>query len=390
MKKTLALILLLTLVLSLCGQAFAQKTDYEAAALQKAQEAWAAQSATDPVRSIAENSFGPTAADEYEMALGIQGGIPVISLTMEKTLTRFADADVPLDLELLGRALEAADSETQERIRAEMQWGRPRVLTVPPEVEGGEPTVMAEFFYDGAGRRTAITADDFTVAYAYDEDGRLSEKRLEVGELRYVIRYSYDAEGREIGRDMDANGQTARFRWDYDPQGRLIRSDPANSATDQMITFTWDENGALTGIGNGEGGQWLPSFDSDAHGFLMDFSYDGNKTLYQGTFDQDHRITETELITGAFEKSTKMQYDEGGGCLSAYEKNTHPNGQDTTETLYNAYGCQMQSVRTTKSNDFAFDLTVTYQRDKFGRCTVVTAISGEGPTADSLVLNVIY
>ena len=226
MKKTLAFILALTLVLSLCGQAFAQETDYEAEALQKAREAWAAQSPTDPFQTIIEGTFGPASADAYELSLGIQGDMPATTLAMAKMIADYASVDVPLDLELLGRALEAAaDSETQERIRAEMQWGRPRALAMPPAVIGGEQTVMAEFTYDEAGRRTAITTDDYTVVYVYDENGQRIEKRLEAGEQRYVIRYSYDAEGRQIGRDLDANGQTAHFRWDYDPQGRLIRSE---------------------------------------------------------------------------------------------------------------------------------------------------------------------
>ena len=370
--------MILTLLLAPCGQAFAEEIDYEAEALQKAREAWAAKTQTDPLRSIVDSMCGPGMADSYETMVGSQGGIPASMLGIVLSVVRYSSTDVPLDLKLLNQALKSAeDPEAQERIRAEMQWGRPTHLELHQNAAEGVDSVSAEVTYDDAGRRTGIAADEFTISYTYDENGKLSEKRLEIGtDYLYVIRYQYDEEGRETACEMDANGYTASFRWEYDGAGNLTRSEQViGDMAAQTLVLSWNEDGELIGVGDGSGSELKPLYESDAESFTLRIEVGDSTIVYSGSFDAGHRITATENQSGSMTASTEMEYGEGGGLLWKRSEYIFPNNTNATEYLYNEYGSLTSTKQSVTTEQYSQEFVFECRYDGFGRCEAVVGFA---------------
>ena len=380
--------MILTLLMAPCGQAFAQENDYEAEALQQAQEAWAAKSQTDPVRSILDGICGPANADSYETMVGTQGGIPASTLGMVLAISRYSSGDVTLDLGLLKLALDSADDpNAQERIRAEMQWGRPTHLEIAMDSAGEGDRVSAEITYDGAGKRTGITADDFTISYSYDENGNLSEKRIEIDEdMLYVIRYQYDEESRETGRDMDANGYTATFRWEYDGAGNLTRGEQTIGDMEQTFAFTWDEVGKLVGVGDGSGSSIEALYESDADGFVLSVMAGENAIVYSGSFDEAHRVIATENLSKSMSTRKEMKYGDNGGLIWTRTENIFPNNTITTENSYNEYGSLMRMMQAASAEQYSSEFVFEFRHDAFGRCEAVAGFADGAEQGEVITL----
>ncbi len=383
--------MILTLLLAPCGQAFAEGNDYEAEALRKAEEAWAAKSQTDPARNIIDGTWGPSSAGSYEVMVGVDGGIPAAMLSKVLMVVRFSGSDAPLDLGLLNQALESAeDPETQERIRAEMQWGRPVGFTMTPAPDDPEGITRAEITYDSAGRRTGLTADDFTVSYTYDHHGNLSGKQLESGDNLFVILYRYDDQDRMIVCEMDANGNTASFSWEYDRYGNLEYSKRVFSNAENTADLTWNERGDLLGISMSDGGNnpqiSIPRYESDAHSYSLTMNFGNGENKATGTFDEAHRITSMEIQDNV-STASETKYGESGGVLwtrATTEYTYLSDTRDIQEYSYNEYGSYVSWTICAVREDMTYLSTYVYDHDKFGRCETIRCTSDGEETVITL------
>ena len=71
-----------------------------------------------------------------------------------------------------------------------------------------------KFTYNAAGQRTSmVDQTGFTVDYAYDSVGRLSE--LTDGSGNMIVIYTYDADGR-LSEKINGNGTYTTYQYDAD------------------------------------------------------------------------------------------------------------------------------------------------------------------------------
>jgi RHS repeat-associated protein len=111
--------------------------------------------------------------------------------------------------------------------------GRLQVKTLP---DGGQ----WRYGYDPSGRLVTVDAGDVSLAYTYDEAGRLANAEVQ-GESPHITRFAYDDKGRLIGEDQHGH----LLKHVYDAQGRRsVRITPHRETQ-----YEYDALGALTKVG---------------------------------------------------------------------------------------------------------------------------------------------
>lgn len=393
MKKLVVFLLLFSLLLIGCGAAETEKIDYEAEALRKAQEDWAAQSETDPLGSFIDGMMGTSTADSWESLIYSKSGN--YSIFSIESLLRTALCDVSLDSGLLDSALDAAeDPEAQERIRAELQWGRPKqlVFTDPEDPEGA---VRFELSYDEAAQLSSVCfsrgssdSSSIMITFAYDQSGNLIEKKIEDGEdWQYVCTNIYDDDGRLVQRDMDANGYTAQFHWEYDRYGNLSLCESTVDGSESSIMATWNERGDLLLLegksSEGTLSSGIPHWESDDAGYTMSIEINGNQFSVNGTYDEGHRVVSSSAIQGdSTTGNSSKKYGEYGGLVWYSTETMTPNVVTKAEYSYNVYGSLISMVQSTSRNGDTEILSCVYHHDEFGRCDSISMrMYGEELTA---------
>ncbi len=151
------------------------------------------------------------------------------------------------------------------------------------EVTDAEGRVTA-YEYDDGGRLLAVSsADTGTTSYRYDGAGNLMAKSDSSGAM---VSYSYDALGRVAGIDylqdeldvsytydegqngkgrltgrVDAGGATA---WSFDPLGRVVAVSRETAGVVSTVSYEYDLEGNLVGIGYPSGLELRYSYDDAA------------------------------------------------------------------------------------------------------------------------------
>ena len=117
------------------------------------------------------------------------------------------------------------------------------------------------FHYNGPGGMLSSVEDNSsTTVYAYDEYGRLTERRLTVsGQLQYEVRLQYDATGKVKQKTETTAQGAATLHYDYDANGQLTEVRLGNTV---VASYSYDANGnRLSHAENGAAAEWA-TYDS--------------------------------------------------------------------------------------------------------------------------------
>ncbi|MCL2152224.1 MAG: DUF6531 domain-containing protein [Oscillospiraceae bacterium] len=245
-----------------------------------------------------------------------------------------------IETDPLGRATKVRDHNGKE-VQHLYGAGGERLETVYPDGK------KAEYLYDGTLRLSQLSDGENIVSYAYDENGRLGEKRFSNGMLtRYDYNnmgllsslthsdhegvldqytYYYDLMGNKTGIDKFRRGLEAdsgQFGYGYDALGRL--ADVSKDGT-LLRTYAYDPFGNRTRMAEG-GGQTSYSFNAlnqllrvEAADLTREYQYDARGN-----------------VTGVLENGlTKHTYEFG--ALNRLEKAANTDGQ-VSLYQYNGFG----------------------------------------------------
>ena len=186
------------------------------------------------------------AMDQY-----LQNYLTQNSFTVEENGVKTQYADYAAAEKLYELYTAEGDSEMLARFtKVENQ-----LLKVEKDVPTGKETTYCHYDAQGVLQKT-YTDTDMTVyfTYHYDENGRLTEKKLfSAGEEepRAVCTYKYNKNG-HCTRYQDENGKVSTFKYTYDEQGAVqvgprVEFAPDGSLIQDTIryNYTYDENGRV-------------------------------------------------------------------------------------------------------------------------------------------------
>src|SRR3546814_828270 len=163
--------------------------------------------------------------------------------------TKGANSSSTTDYEQLG--YDAASNVTSRRLRdgtsiaySYDNLGRLKTKNLP----GSEADVT--YAYDLTGRATGVTQGTQTLSFVQDALGRLTSQTGPQG----TIGYTYDAAGRRL--TMSYPGGTLTINYDYDTVGNVtkIRENGATSGVGVLATYAFDTVGRPSSVtfGNGD------------------------------------------------------------------------------------------------------------------------------------------
>jgi RHS repeat-associated protein len=252
--------------------------------------------------------------------------------------------------------------------------------------------MFLSFSYNAAGQRTSmVDQTGFTVNYAYDSVGRLSQ--LTDGSGNVIVTYTYDADGR-LSEKVNGNGTYTTYQYDADGNVLHLINYAPGGTINSRFDYTYNSMGLETSEATLDG-TWTYTYDVD--GQLIDavfastnptvpsqdlaYSYDamGNRisTVINGvaTPYTTNDVNEYTSVGGVADT-----YDADGNLTSdgtnTYTYNSlnqligisGPSG--TTTYTYNALGQQVAS--TTNGQ------TTQYLIDPSGLGNVIGEYSGSG------------
>ena len=221
-----------------------------------------------------------------------------------------------------------------------------------------------------------VNQTGFTVKYAYDADGRLSE--LTDGGGHMIVAYTYDADGR-LSRKTNGNGTYTTYAYDADGNLLHLVNDTSGGAVNSRFDYTYNALGLETSEAT-QAGTWTYTYDADGqliHAVFastnssipsqdLAYSYDamGNRitTVINGvtTAYTTNNLNETTSVGGV-----KDTYDADGNLISdganTYTYNslnqligvTGPGG--TTTYTYNALGQRVASTTGGQTTEYLID-----------------------------------
>lgn len=169
---------------------------------------------------------------------------------------------------------------------------------------------QVSFAYDIHGRLSSYTTSGGTIAYNYDNLGRLQRVNFADGTW---VQYTLDAKSR-ITERLFSNG--IRQSHLYDDQGRLLETIIRDSAgvTIDSASYTYSNAGQITSIRNHNGSQ--TTYRYDAAGQLIEEQYllsDVTQRTIQHTYDRrGNRVTEQDSLSGV----SNFVYDAANRLVS--------------------------------------------------------------------------
>ncbi|MFJ8439157.1 DUF6531 domain-containing protein [Kitasatospora griseola] len=180
-----------------------------------------------------------------------------------------------------------------------------RTLTITRDLLGrrtGRTTPsghLGAWEYDGAGRATALTTPDGSLAFAYDPAGR--ETRRTVGQQLELSR-TWDARHRLAGQSAQAGGRVLQRRsYDY-------RADGALAAVDDLLggarTFELDPGGRVTAV---RAAGWEESYAYNPAGDLVSAQWPGTGAVRAAVGERTY--AGTQVVTAG---RTAFEYDAAG------------------------------------------------------------------------------
>jgi RHS repeat-associated protein len=285
----------------------------------------------------------------------------------------------------------------------------PDVLT---EVEYPDDTWL-QFSYNIIGQRTqSVDQTGFTVNYAYDSLGRLSE--LTDGNGNLIVLYTYGNAGNLIQKD-NGNGTFTLYTYDADDDVLSITNYApstggtnfvvAYSAVNSFDDYTYDALGNILTDTN-QDGEWVYAYDADSQ--LIQAIFTPNSTDPDGLTAQNlqyvydaagNRVSETVngvITTYVVNNVNEYASSTTNGVATTYQYDADGNliaqsvGGSTTTYTYNELNELTTVNGTGLAASYGYDplgnlvsqtfngATINYQIDPAGLGNVVATFSGTG------------
>jgi hypothetical protein len=148
-------------------------------------------------------------------------------------------------------------------------------------------------------------ADHYTPEYIYGADGRLEKTRMisKYGTADYVITPAYDATGMKVKDvEMDNYGGQREIRYTYDNEGRLVNANWAvTEYLSYSITYTYDGNGNVTDVDIWEYAfryrRYHANYVYDAKGNLVSGVYTWHEYHNEGEYIDKERVDKYTFTT---------------------------------------------------------------------------------------------
>ncbi len=194
------------------------------------------------------------------------------------------------------------------------------------------------FTYNAAGQRTSmVDQTGFTVNYAYDAVGRLSDLTDANGNL--IVTYTYDADGR-LSEQTDGNGTYTTYQ--YDADGNILHL--VNYAPGGTINSRFDYTYNLLGLETSEAtlyGTWTYTYDVDGQLIGAVFASTNSTVPSQDlayTYDaMGNRITTViNGVTTAYSTNDMNEYTSVGGVADTYDADGNLTSDGTNTYTYNS------------------------------------------------------
>ncbi|MFI5454955.1 MAG: RHS repeat-associated core domain-containing protein [Isosphaerales bacterium] len=236
----------------------------------------------------------------------------------------------------------------------------PDLLT---EVEYPDGTWL-KFSYNVVGQRTqSMDQSAFTVNYAYDSLGRLSE--LTDGSGKLIVQYAYDAAGKLVQKDM---GNGTRTVYTYDADGDVLSITnyaPNHKTVNSFDDYTYDPLGNVLTDTN-QDGQWLYTYDADSQ--LVQAVFTANSSDPDGLTAQD--------LQYVYDAAGNRTSESVNGVMTTYvTNNVNEYTSSTTSGVTTSYQYDADGNLIAQSVGGS---TATYA---FNELDQLTAVNGPGVTA---------
>jgi RHS repeat-associated protein len=142
-----------------------------------------------------------------------------------------------------------------------------------------------EYFYNPGGQRTSMMdSTGFTVQYAYDSAGRLSQ--LSNGSNALIVSYTYDAAGR-LTKELRGNGTYTTYAYDANQNPLHLINNSAGGSVLSEFDYTYDALGRATAM-TAPSGAWTYGYDANSE--ITNVTSPGSSVAY--TYDADgNRLT---------------------------------------------------------------------------------------------------
>ena len=191
------------------------------------------------------------------------------------------------------------------------------------------------FTYNAGGQRTSmVDQTGFTVKYAYDADGRLSE--LTDGGGHMIVAYTYDADGR-LSRKTNGNGTYTTYAYDADGNLLHLVNDTSGGAVNSRFDYTYNALGLETSEAT-QAGTWTYTYDADGQLIHAVFASTNSEHPqpgpgvqlrrhgqpdHHGDQRRDHRIYHQQLNEYTSVGGVKDTYDADGNLISDGDQHLH-------------------------------------------------------------------
>lgn len=188
-------------------------------------------------------------------------------------------------------------------------------LTTTVFADGTSVTREYDHGVNGRGRLTRITDPIGSTSYAYDLNGRVTQKTQTVGAVTLTTGYAYYAGGR-LARITYPSGKAAVYY--YDVAGRVNR---VTAGVQTMASgVAYQPFGAVTGWTFGNGAVYGRTFDSDGRVTGLSLPANDNLALQYDWAGRIERIADSAVSTKAFsyDKLDRLTNYVGGALAQAY------------------------------------------------------------------------
>jgi RHS repeat-associated protein len=174
-----------------------------------------------------------------------------------------------------------------------------------------------QYFYNAGGQRTSmVDSTGFTVQYAYDPAGRLSQ--LTNASNALIVSYTYDAAGRPTKKTR-GNGTYTTYTYDANENPLHLVNYAAGGGVISEFDYTYDALGRQVTM-NAPSGPWAYGYDADNEitnvtlpGGAAAYTYDagGNRLTGSGI---SYNVNNLDQYTSA--GANAYQYDADGNLIS--------------------------------------------------------------------------
>jgi len=194
------------------------------------------------------------------------------------------------------------------------------------------------FTYNAAGQRTSmVDQTGFTVNYAYDAVGRLSE--LTDGSGKMIVTYTYDVNGR-LSQKTNGNGTYTTYVYDADGNVLHLVNDAPNGTINSRFDYTYNALGLETSEATIDG-TWTYTYDAGGQLIHAVFgstnpSVPSQDLAYRYDAMGNRITTVINGFTTAYTTNNLNEYTSVGGVNDTYDAVGNLTSDGTNTYTYNS------------------------------------------------------